>query len=81
MEQWKTHVDRFCHQYIQLEPTLDYPKTTLLRESHVQEAIFTKLFADNAIQYGPPPRYKIKILKDLVSKIETSIDDWDEHVS
>lgn len=74
-------MDRFCRQYLQLEPELDYPKDEYLRLADVQEAIYTRLFATGSIPYEPPARYIVRTLKALVSRIEASIDDWDEHVS
>jgi predicted HD phosphohydrolase len=74
-------VTRFCRQYLQLEPHLDYPPDSYLRQPQVQEAIYSRLFEDGAIRYGPPTRYEVKTLKTLVSRIEGSIDNWDEHVS
>ncbi|OTB10190.1 hypothetical protein K445DRAFT_258061 [Daldinia sp. EC12] len=72
-------VDRFCCQYLQLERDLDYPPTTILREEDVQDAIYQRIFADNTLAYPPPPRYQLRVLKELTSKIEASIEDWDQH--
>ncbi|KAF4980463.1 hypothetical protein FZEAL_3536 [Fusarium zealandicum] len=72
-------VDRFCHQYLQLEPDLDYPEASLLKTSLVQDTLYERLFSDEAIQYGPPPRYQLRVLKQLTSRIEASIDDWEEY--
>ncbi|RFU81983.1 hypothetical protein TARUN_213 [Trichoderma arundinaceum] len=73
-------VDRFCRQYLQLEQTLDYPESQSLRRSDVQDAIYLRLFADDSLPGGSPPlRYQVRVLKELVSRIEASIDDWDEH--
>ncbi|ETS81186.1 hypothetical protein PFICI_06188 [Pestalotiopsis fici W106-1] len=72
-------VVRFCRQYLQLENELDFPEPKLLREEHVQSAIFERLFADAATSYPPPPRYELRVLKDLMSKIEDSIEDWEQH--
>lgn len=74
-------VNRFCHQYLQLEPELDFPEPALLKTSQVQDALYTRLFADDAVRYGPPPRYQLRVLKELMSRVEASIDDWDEYVS
>merc|ERR1712000_188835 len=74
-------VDRFCRQYLQLEPNLDFPEPIHLRQSTVQDAIHDNLFADEALRYGPPIRYQVKTLNSIVSKIEDSIEDWDQHVS
>ncbi|POR31818.1 Protein-lysine N-methyltransferase EEF2KMT [Tolypocladium paradoxum] len=76
---WMQHVDRFCHQYLQLEPHLDFPPGEVLKLADVQDAVYSRLFADDAVQYGPPERYRVRTLKELVSRIETAIDDWDEH--
>lgn len=78
---WSKEVDRFCHQYLQVEPSLDFPSQEFLRLSEVQDALYARLFADGAVRYGPPARYQTKILKELVAKVEASIDDWDQYVS
>ncbi|KAK8099668.1 uncharacterized protein PG998_012909 [Apiospora kogelbergensis] len=72
-------VNRFCSQYLQLERDLDYPTGQLLREAHVQDALHHRLFAGDALAHPPPARYQVRVLKELVSRIEASIDDWEEH--
>ncbi|RKK98980.1 hypothetical protein BFJ68_g9942 [Fusarium oxysporum] len=72
-------VDRFCHQYLQLQSDLDYPEASLLKTSQVQNAFYERLFADGAVRYGPPPRFQLRVLKELMSRIEASIDDWEEY--
>ncbi|KAF5721914.1 FAM86A [Fusarium mundagurra] len=72
-------VDRFCHQYLQLQSDLDYPEASLLKTSQVQDAFYERLFADGAVRYGPPPRFQLRVLKELMSRIEASIDDWEEY--
>ncbi|KAL7904881.1 putative methyltransferase domain-containing protein [Trichoderma velutinum] len=73
-------VDRFCYQYLQLEQKLDYPEPHNIRLPEVQDTIYQRLFADESLPGGPPPlRYQVRVLKELVSRIEASIDDWDEH--
>lgn len=74
-------VVRFCRQYLQLENELNFPEPRLLREESVQSAIFARLFADEATAYPPPPRYELRVLKDLMFRIEDSIEDWEQHVS
>lgn len=74
-------VDRFCRQYLQLQPELDYPEPALLQTSQVQDEIYERLFAEGAVRYGPPPRFQLRVLKELMSRIEASIDDWEEYVS
>ncbi|KAI0891156.1 putative methyltransferase-domain-containing protein [Annulohypoxylon nitens] len=72
-------IDRFCRQYLQLERDLDYPSSTLLREADVQESLYNRIFADGVLDYPPPPRYQLRVLKELTSRIEASIEDWDSH--
>ncbi|KAF4996611.1 hypothetical protein FDECE_12348 [Fusarium decemcellulare] len=72
-------VNRFCHQYLQLESELDFPEPALLKTSQVQDALYERLFADGAVRYGPPARYQLRVLKELMSRVEASIDDWEEY--
>lgn len=74
-------VERFCHQYLQLEPTLDYPPADILQQERTQTALYQKLFSENGPCYAPPPRYQLRVLRELVGRIESSIQDWDTHVS
>ncbi|KAJ4302470.1 hypothetical protein N0V88_002615 [Collariella sp. IMI 366227] len=71
-------VSRFCSQVLQLEPTPDFPELELLCDEDVQETIYERLFSD-AVELPPPRRYQLRILKALMSKIESSIVDWDRH--
>lgn len=77
----QNQVRRYCSQCLQLEPSPDLPEPRLLRETSVQDAIFNSLFAEDAVRFGPPLRYQLKMLKVLVAQIEASIEDWDAHVS
>jgi hypothetical protein len=73
-------LDRFCRQYLQVQLNLDYPDEEHLRNAAVQQAIYSRLFADHAIAHVPPPRYQLRVLKELVNRIEQSIQDWEEEV-
>jgi len=75
------NIEHFCRQYLQLEPALKYPESHSLRCAEVQDAIYHRLFADGAVLFPPPPRYQLRVLKELISRIEDSIEDWEEHVS
>ncbi|OHE97255.1 hypothetical protein CORC01_07509 [Colletotrichum orchidophilum] len=72
-------VDRFCYQYLQLESTLEYPTAEIIREPPAQDTIYKKLFSEQGPRYPPPARYRLRILKELVARIESSIDDWDQY--
>jgi len=71
---------RFCWQYLQLEQSLDFPDGELLRDEAVQETIYQQLFAPNAPTPLPPARYRLRVLKELTSRIESAIEDWETHV-
>lgn len=73
-------MDRFCRQYLQLLPSLEYPDEEHLRDDAFQEAIYSRLFEENALEYPPPQRYQLKTLKELTKRIENSIHDWEEQV-
>lgn len=72
-------MERFCWQYLQLENSLDFPAPEALREEACQEELFRRLFADSALAHPPPHWYQLTVLKELVSRIEASIEDWDQH--
>jgi hypothetical protein len=77
---WLGRVNRFCYQCLQLEQVLDYPEGEILRRPEAQDVIFHNVFSDETVRYGPPARYRVKVLKELVKRIEASIEDWDQHV-
>jgi protein-lysine N-methyltransferase EEF2KMT len=77
----QNQVKRFCSQYLQLERNLDYPDSHLLRQSEVQRTIYRKLFVSNGTSYPAPERYQLRVLKELVRRIEASIENWEIHVS
>ncbi|KAI7917712.1 hypothetical protein M9X92_007276 [Pyricularia oryzae] len=72
-------LDRFCWQYLQLEQRLDYPPRELIRTEECQSQLFARLFAPGALPHPPPHRYQLRVLKELIGRIEASIEDWDEH--
>ncbi|TLS21039.1 uncharacterized protein PpBr36_10703 [Pyricularia pennisetigena] len=74
-----TELDRFCWQYLQLEQRLDYPSPKSLRTEECQSRLFSRLFAPGALPHPPPHRYQLRVLKELVGRIEASIEDWEEH--
>lgn len=77
----RPQVSRFCWQYLQLDSTPELPDGEVLRDEEVQEAIYKRLFADDAIALPPPQRYQLRILKLLIARVESAILDWDQHVS
>jgi len=73
-------ITRFINQYLQLEQELDYPESAVLRLDATQETIYRQLFSSDSPNCQPGPRYQLRVLKNLVGRIEASIEDWDQHV-
>ncbi|GAO19541.1 hypothetical protein UVI_02061820 [Ustilaginoidea virens] len=76
---WRRQVERFSHQYLQLQSDLDFPQAEYLRLDEVQDELHTSLFSKDGSNVGPPVRYRLTTLKELVSRIESSIDDWEQY--
>ena len=76
----RQQLDLFCRQYLQLQLDLNYPGEELLRIDAFQQSLYTRLFKENAIPHPPPPRYQFRVLKELLRRIEQSIQDWEEDV-
>ncbi len=70
----------FKRQYFQLQTAIRYPVAEVLRQDHFQQALHNELFSKDKNGHQPPQRYQLRILKELVSRIESSIVDWDEEV-
>lgn len=76
----RRQLEKVCRQYLQLLRDPDYPESDLLRNGTFQQAIYDRLFEEDAIRYAPPPRYQLRFLKELTRRIEQSIQNWDEDV-
>ncbi|KAK0653072.1 putative methyltransferase-domain-containing protein [Cercophora newfieldiana] len=72
-------IDRFCWQFLQLDSAPKIPDDDTLRDAEAQDVLYRRLFAPDAVALPPPPRYQLRILKQLIAKIEACITDWDEH--
>lgn len=72
----------FRAQYFQLsDPAqMRWPEAQLLKRSEAQAWLFEEMFDRDSIQYPPPERYQVRVLKQLVSVIENAIDDPEEDV-
>lgn len=69
-------------QYFQLvEPSqLRWPEDGTVKRAEVQSWIFGEMFDSENISILPPDRYRLRVLKLLVSKLERAIDDPEEDV-
>ncbi|KAI5928100.1 putative methyltransferase-domain-containing protein [Camillea tinctor] len=67
-------------QYLQLfEPDfLAWPPPQLLRSADAQAWIHKHMFDENRNEKLPPPRYRLRVLKPLLARIEKSIQDPEE---
>jgi hypothetical protein len=81
-EPMQREIRLFRRQYLQLldTQTLTWPSPETLRSSHAQEWIYENLFQTDVSHFLPPERYRLRILKLLMSKVEQSIVDPDEDV-
>lgn len=72
----------FRRQYFQLfEPGfLAWPPKALLRDTGVQRWLYNNLFNADNNPYLPSDRYRFRVLKPLVAKIEQAIEDPEEDV-
>lgn len=59
---------------------MDFPDGEYLCDASVQETLYEQLFSED-IKNPAPPRYQLRTLKELVKRIEESIEDWDQYVS
>ncbi|KAH7025697.1 putative methyltransferase-domain-containing protein [Microdochium trichocladiopsis] len=73
-----TEVSRFCRQCQQLEAhkDLDWPSGQVLRDDEAQRTLYDALCGGTR---PLPPRYQLRVLKELVRIIEEAIEDWDVH--
>ena len=72
----------FQRQYFQLlEPErLAWPEQHELRLPEIQVWIYEHIFDNELIQYPPPERYQLRVLKQLMARIEECIIDPDKDV-
>lgn len=75
-------IDRFCDQCLQLESSPDYPDGGLLKRADVQNEIFDRICADRREPLPGNARLQLRILKEMVRRIQASISDEeaDEYV-
>lgn len=59
---------------------MDFPDGEYLCDASVQETLYEQLFSED-IKNPAPVRYQLRILKELVKRIEGSIEDWELYVS
>ncbi|KAK4032129.1 S-adenosylmethionine-dependent methyltransferase-like protein [Parachaetomium inaequale] len=79
MQSWvDSQISRFCWQNLQVDPTPVFPDAELLRDELAQETIYERVFSDD-VPLRPPRRYQVRILKELIARIESSVQDWDQH--
>lgn len=70
-------------QYLQLLPLeqITIPSGEYLKDPRCQARLYQELFGPDAPHHhGSPDRYKLRVLKAIVSRIESSLTDPDEDV-
>ena len=72
----------FQRQYLQLvEPEhLAWPDQQELRLPKTQAWIYDNMFNHDLMEYPPPDRYQLRVLKQLSARLEEAVEDPDEDV-
>jgi hypothetical protein len=72
----------FRRQYLQLfEPDfLAWPPKSLLRDAGVQQWLYKYCFDTDSNPHLPSDRYRLRVLKPLLKKVEQAIEDPEEDV-
>ncbi|OBT51400.1 hypothetical protein VE04_07869, partial [Pseudogymnoascus sp. 24MN13] len=78
---WREELDLFKRQYLQLQISLKYPSKECLKHEEFQQMLYSEVFSEDAMKWYPPQRYQLRVLKELVKRIEVSITDWEEEQS
>ena len=75
-------LELFRRQYFQLLPPeqIVFPPDNILKEPAFQVALMGKVFGNESHVYHPSNRYRLRILKAIIGKIEASFQDPDEDV-
>ena len=77
---WAQELNHFKRQYLQLQVTIKYPERRYLKHEEFQNELYAQIFSQEALKYHPPQRYRLRVLKELMKRIEDSITDWEEEV-
>ncbi|KAI9791717.1 MAG: hypothetical protein M1816_003527 [Peltula sp. TS41687] len=75
-------LELFRRQYLQLLPPeqTTLPSCSIIKDPAFQDGLYEKIFSTESQKYQPPDRYKLRILKMVISTIEAGFDDPDEDV-
>lgn len=77
-----TMVQLFRKQYFQLLeiPLLTFPPPEVLIKPETQTNIFESMFNEENLQHPPPANYRVRVLKELLIRLENAIADPEEDV-
>lgn len=75
-------IELLRRQYLQLlEPgLLAFPGPEMLRRPDVQRQLYEKMFHSENPMFVPDSRYQLRVLKELITRIEDAISDPEEDV-
>lgn len=82
MSTFSPEINLLRRQFLQLlDPSaLNVPESQVLKRPEIQNQIYALMFRDDSLQYSPPSRYRLRVLKLLVTALENAMDDPDEDV-
>ncbi|KAI4149445.1 MAG: hypothetical protein LQ340_004620 [Diploschistes diacapsis] len=80
MSTFSPEINLLRRQFLQLlDPSaLNVPESQVLKRPEIQNQIYALMFRDDSLQYSPPSRYRLRVLKLLVTALENAMDDPDE---
>ncbi len=75
-------LELFRRQYLQLLPPdqVAFPSDHIIKDPAFQRALYERIFSPESQTYHPPDRYRLRMLKAIISKIDACFDDLDEDV-
>lgn len=85
--QWdlRSQLEKLISQYFQLvdprELFYNLPSPNTLKNVNVQTILYQEMFDENTIFPIPPASYRIRVLKEILSRIEKVLSDPEQDVS
>jgi hypothetical protein len=77
-------MDKFVAQYFQLVGLRDLyhslPASQVLKDPYMQTLLYQRLFDETAIFPKPPVTYRLRVLKEILSRIESAFSDPERDV-
>lgn len=77
-------LERLIAQYFQLVDPRDLyhslPSSTTLKDPKVQAILYQEMFHETSVSQIPPVSYRIRVLKEILARIEEALSDPEQDV-